>query len=316
MNLRNPLIGRTLPHWVGTADTFIKGHMMSTQSMPCEGMPLAAGFVAACANVVFPGLGNWLVGYHRRAIVWFVAMMVALALSYGLILVPRTAPFAFLLIALCVLVAVLSVIDGMWCGRYPRRSIAGSPAKLYFAGIAILIVGAGFWFCFTRIATRGLESAGVASLKITTQAMRPTLQPGDVVLSGKPSDLKRWDLVIFHPPGRHDVFTQRVAGLPGEKVEIIDGVVHINDQVVLSPAGLRPYMPPPIDGPRTGCAGHPIHLGPDEYYVLCDNRAVTYDSRSFPNSAPGHQVGAIPRGSILGRVTAIYWPIRRLREIH
>lgn len=315
MILRNRLIGRTLSQCVGTADTFLKGHMMGTHSIPCEGMQRAAGFVSACANVLFPGLGNWLVGYHRRAIAWSLAMMVALVLRYGLILVPRIAPFTFFLMALCVLVAVLSVIDGMWCGRHPRRSIGESRAKLFFAGTVILIVGAGFWFGLTRLATRGPESAGVSSLRITTQAMRPTLQPGDVVLTGKPSNLKRWDLAIFRPPGRLETFTQRIAGVPGEKVELFHGQLLINDKPVWLPPGVGPYASHVSFGPQTGCEGHPITLGPGEYFFLCDNPAVTYDSRSFPAAAPGHPVGAIPLELILGRVNAIYWPIPRLHEI-
>lgn len=292
----------------------VKGHVMNTQPMH-RGVLSVTGFVAACANVLFPGLGHWLVGYHRRAIAWSLAMIMALALRYGLIFVPRIAPFAFFLIALCVLITFLSAIDGMSCGCHPWRSIHQRPAKLFAAGTVFLIVGAGLWFGFSRLATRGLEMAGVGSLRITTQAMRPTLQPGDIVLTGKPSNLKRWDLAIFRPPGRLETFAQRIAGLPGEKVELSHGQLLVDDKPVRLPPGVGPYASHVSFGPQTGCEGHPITLGAGEYFLLCDNPAVTYDSRSFPAAAPGHPVGAIPLELIVGRVTAIYWPIPRLREI-
>jgi signal peptidase I len=45
-----------------------------------------------------------------------------------------------------------------------------------------------------------------------------------------------------------------------------------------------------------------VHLGPKQYYVLGDNRAVSQDSRSF---------GPVPRNAIFGRLFLIYWPFGR-----
>jgi signal peptidase I len=255
-------------------------------------------------------------GYRRRGVGWIVAIIVVTAASDLLLLAPRFALLAELLIGLRLVAHALSVLDGFLAGRRPRRkAMKNNASRGYLIGLELAIVGAGMWLAVWRAEIVCLRLAGVRYVKITTQAMRPTLQPGDTVLTHRVANLERWDVVIFRPPGRPEVFTQRIAGLPGEKIELAGGQLLINDRPVAPPAGVGPYASHLGFGPQTGCEGRPITLGPAEYFVLCDNPAVTYDSRSFPSAAPGHQVGAIPAEFILGRVTAVYWPIRRIRRI-
>ena len=46
-----------------------------------------------------------------------------------------------------------------------------------------------------------------------------------------------------------------------------------------------------------------VHLGSKEYFVMGDNRSVSYDSRGF---------GPVPRGAIYARVVLIVWPFGRV----
>ena len=78
-------------------------------------------------------------------------------------------------------------------------------------------------------------------------SMQPTLRPKEALfvnaLAYKLGKPQRHDIVICHYPGRYmrqlpfipQQFVKRVIGLPGETVEIVDGVVHINGEPLDEP---------------------------------------------------------------------------------
>jgi signal peptidase I len=273
------------------------------------------GFLGACGSILFPGVGQWIAGRRRRGGAWFGAMVVGLvALTVSIAFAPMILAGWALTVA-CAAVFAMAVADAFICGRGSARRMLRSAGQRSAAGIVLLALAAGTWMGIAKAGSAVLGAAGVRYVAITTRAMRPTLHPGDRVIARRVSNLRRWDIVIFRPPGRTDVFTQRIAGLPGEKIEIIHDQLQINDAVTSPPPGVGPYTSHTAYGPQTGCADHPIRLGPGEYFLLGDNSPVAYDSRSFPDAEPGHQVGAVPRQSILGRVIAIDWPPGRMRQI-
>ncbi|RME39520.1 MAG: signal peptidase I [Thermoflexia bacterium] len=124
-------------------------------------------------------------------------------------------------------------------------------------------------------------------------SMEPSLHNGQYLIVSKISYLfgepQRGDIVVFVSPnnGKED-YVKRIIGLPGERVEIRDGAVWIN--------GYRleePYLSSAT--PYTGA----WVLGPDEYFVLGDNR---------PNSSDSHTWGPLPRKNIIGKAWLCYWP--------
>lgn len=122
--------------------------------------------------------------------------------------------------------------------------------------------------------------------------MTPALRPGDYLIGRRARRLVRGDLVVFEHPQRSGFFlVKRVVGMPGERIEISDGRVLIDDQ---------PEPGNPVD---TNPPGRWV-LDQEQIFVLSDARAMTRsDSRSF---------GPIPRHSVI-RVVARYWPRRRIR---
>jgi signal peptidase I len=124
-------------------------------------------------------------------------------------------------------------------------------------------------------------------------SMEPTLHNGQYLVVSKISyrfsEPQRGDIVVFvSPNGAGEDYIKRIIGLPGERVEIRDGAVWIN--------GYRldePYLNSGI--PYTGAWS----LGPDEYFVLGDNRA---------NSSDSHAWGPLPRRNIIGKAWLCYWP--------
>lgn len=147
--------------------------------------------------------------------------------------------------------------------------------------------------------------------RIRGSSMLPTLQDRDWALVWRlPYRFhapERQDVVICHYPGRRmkrckwlpQAFVKRVIGLPGDTIEIIEGVVHINgealDEGYLDPARCRLSRSRPA---RV--------LAEDEYFVMGDNRDRSNDSRS---------VGPIRRRAIRGRVVCVVWPPRRARKL-
>ena len=94
------------------------------------------------------------------------------------------------------------------------------------------------------------------------------------------------DVIESNP--RRD-FVKRVIGLPGETVEMKDGVEYI-DGVILE----EPYLTSK-DSSNKGS----IELGNGEYYVMGDNRSHSNDSRAW---------GAVPEENLRGKVWMVYWP--------
>ncbi len=110
------------------------------------------------------------------------------------------------------------------------------------------------------------------------QSMDMTLSGGDTVLLdtfsyqfGSPS---RGDVIAFKPNGSSTSYSsiKRVIGLPGETIQIKDGMIYIDGEVYLEQ---KDY--PAITDP--GIAKNKITLGDKEYFVLGDNRNNSEDSR-------------------------------------
>lgn len=136
-------------------------------------------------------------------------------------------------------------------------------------------------------------NALTARFFVRGSSMEPSLHNGQYLVVSKMSyrfrEPQRGDIVVFTSPnGAGEGYIKRIIGLPGERVEIRDGAVWIN--------GYRldePYLNAAI--PYTGS----WMLGPDEYFVLGDNRAHSSDSRVW---------GPLPRKNIIGKAWLCYWP--------
>jgi signal peptidase I len=103
---------------------------------------------------------------------------------------------------------------------------------------------------------------------------------------------KRGEIIVFRfPQDPRSRFVKRVIGIPGDTVEIRNGVVYLND-VPLD----EPYIkePPRDNMPK-------VTVRPDHVFVMGDNRNNSLDSRHPP-------VGQVPYNLIVGRALFSYWP--------
>lgn len=115
-------------------------------------------------------------------------------------------------------------------------------------------------------------------------------------------DIERGETVVFRPPGEGNQFyIKRVIGLPGETVEILDGVITIYNTEFPNGVVLQEsYISEHTSG-RTNTT-----LGLNEYYLLGDNRDASLDSRKF---------GPVIVDDIVGRVWLRGLPLDRLGTV-
>ena len=164
---------------------------------------------------------------------------------------------------------------------------------LGFLLYVMMVVGITF-FIITFIGQRTYVSGS---------SMENTLHHGDNLIVDKLtyrfSKPKRYDIIVF--PFRYQektYYIKRIIGLPGETIQIQDGVIWIDGEVLQESYG-REVMK------NAGLAADMITLGEDEYFVLGDNRNDSTDSRD-PN------VGVIHRDEIIGRAWVRIWPLDQI----
>ena len=142
--------------------------------------------------------------------------------------------------------------------------------------------------------------------KVSGHSMETTLSDGDNLIVDKISyrfrDPERFEIIVFpFQYEEHTYYIKRIIGLPGETVQVIDGYVYINGEVLDENYGLEV-----MDDP--GIAAEPITLGEDEYFVLGDNRNHSSDSRD-------PSVGVLHRDDIMGRAWIRIWPFDKFGVI-
>jgi signal peptidase I len=143
--------------------------------------------------------------------------------------------------------------------------------------------------------------------RVEQRSMESTLLPEQYVLVDKLTPrwaaYERGDIIVFAPPdswasAERDPFIKRVIGLPGDRVELEDGLVLLNGVELDEPyLFVRRGEPEPTEPSFNGGT---TWLVPDgALFVMGDHRAASADSREF---------GPIEVSTVLGRALLRYWP--------
>ncbi len=136
------------------------------------------------------------------------------------------------------------------------------------------------------------------------KSMDPTFETTDYLIVDKISDKakhpERNSVVVFkYPENPKKNFIKRIIGLPGETVVVTkDAVKIINEE---NPKGFfldQPYVVHKAEIEVTK------KLGENEYFVMGDNRADSFDSRYW---------GPLDSKFILGRPVVQLWPLTKIR---
>ena len=168
--------------------------------------------------------------------------------------------------------------------------------------------GRGIWgFVIYLLVVAGLAFLIVTFVMqktvVSGNSMFPTLENGNHLMIEKVSYYmggpERFDIIVFRIPGEGKTYyIKRVIGLPGETVQITDGVIYINGEILEEDYGNEVMQ-------YSGLASEPLTLGDDEYFVLGDNRNDSTDSRFA-------SVGPVNSDQILGHAFLRVWPFSEL----
>lgn len=167
-------------------------------------------------------------------------------------------------------------------GKKKRKKLLQS--MIAFLIEVLLVIALAFFLVLFSIEKTHMDGA----------SMEPTLKAEQKLLVNKLSYVfgapKRFDVVVFELGTKeHDYYhIKRIIGLPGETVQIINGIVYIDGKVLPERISNLPSIH------LSGLATEPMMLDEDEYFVLGDNRNNSEDSRFAT-------IGNITKKQILGK---------------
>lgn len=175
--------------------------------------------------------------------------------------------------------------------------------KLFFKRkwVIILLV----CICISVILASVISAFFYQHTRVHGLSMQFTLKDDDVVIINK-------YIYKFHAPNRFDIilfktknddyYIKRIIGIPGDTIQIIDGYIYIDGEMLAENYGLDPIL-------EAGIAKNAITLQDAEYFVLGDNRNYSTDSRD-------ESVGIVHEEDIIGKAVYQIFPFDRFGEIN
>jgi len=255
--------------------------------------------IAAVLSLVAPGLGQLYNGQILKGIIFFLAFLLIPTILF---LVGFQSQFlglaAIFIIAFCFWVFIIA--EAFVAAKRKKEVVLKAYNKWYLYLLIILLVNATYFIPRDSTVNFASKVFGFRVYKIPAGSMEPTLLIGDYLVTDskyfKKAEPQRGDLAILqNPKDPSKDFIKRVIALEGEKIEVKNKQVYINDEVlaesyvvhndVNSDMAIRDNFGPEV-------------VPPKHCFVLGDNRDNSMDSRWW---------GSIPLGNIKGKPLYIYW---------
>lgn len=148
-------------------------------------------------------------------------------------------------------------------------------------GIAFTTVGICLFAIF-------LKNLIFVEYKVEGVSMQPTYEEGRLLSINKLGlyfdSLKRFDIVVFHPPNSEEIYVKRVIGLPGDEIHYKDDQLYVNGKAVN-----EPFLPTKKHIEVTKQTGNftleeitdKTRIPKGYIFVIGDNRLQSRDSRHF-----------------------------------
>lgn len=152
-----------------------------------------------------------------------------------------------------------------------RAELKRKVVKEVFSYVVILAAAVIIAFCVNKFV--------IINAHVPTSSMDPTISINDKLIGNRLAYLfknpERGDIIIFKfPDDESQIFIKRVIGLPGETIQIVEGELFIDGELME-----EDY----IKDSMRGNYG-PYEVPDNSYFVLGDNRNVSEDSRFWKNT--------------------------------
>ncbi len=257
-------------------------------------------WVAGLLNLFFPPLGHVYAGRLLRGVsMWFLGLGYMFLVIAVAVYLPVTPLIFNLLIISVLLYPAVMVTDAVLAARRRRDTPRkGYQRWWFYLAVPVVVIVAN------HIVARSLRAVVCEAFVIPTRAMAPTIQAGDRIVVDKlcvrPANLSRGDLVVFFSDGPGSpCWIMRVAGLPGDTVEVKNERIFVNGKEwAESHAVVNKHLPLHPQSANYG----PMKVPADSFFVLGDNRRLANDSRL---------IGPIPLRDLYGKAKVIYWSRER-----
>lgn len=141
-----------------------------------------------------------------------------------------------------------------------------------------------------------------ANVVVPTGSMINTIQEGDRIIASRLAyineDPKRYDVIIFHyPDDESQLFVKRIIGMPGETINIKNGIVYITDANGNTAEARSDFVTNCV--PTGDFGPYTVPLG--SYFVMGDNRNDSWDARYWKKKN-------VEKKKIIGKVKFRYFP--------
>lgn len=271
------------------------------------------------------GLGHIYVGRLKRG--WWFALAGAtgsLAMVAFLCL-PPSPLIACAFVLLFVTTFGLYLYAAVDAARTARRmrTIARGRLRRWPSYMALVV----FAVAISMIADHVKARIAWHEFNIPSESMLPTLRPGEIFVAAQgyftSHEPSRGDLATLVPPAwPGTIWVKRIVGLPGDRVQMRDGRLYLNDAEIPREAGAEadhlvehgktglPYVETMPDGRRFeiiqfGQSSQlddtpAVTIPPGYYFVLGDNRNNSLDSR-IPT------LGLVARAALRDKPIFLFW---------
>jgi signal peptidase I len=246
--------------------------------------------IAFFLSFITPGLGQIYNGRFKKGIILYLVelLLIVILIFSGLFKSYAIIIFLPIILGFTIFIWLNALFDAIKLKEVPLK-----PYNKWYIYLVIFLING---FVIQPVVSSAIKT-NVRAYKIPSSAMEPTLLVGDHLIADmkiyKSEKPKRGDIIIFEfPKDPSKDFIKRVIGMEGEKVEIINNKIYINDKLMNDPWGHFTLVRPSI-----GDFG-PVGVPEGSLFVLGDNRDNSQDSRFW---------GFVNIKKVKGKALYTYW---------